>query len=119
MKRALVATMLAVAAVTTPLAAEAQQAGRIPRVGVLSPGNPPPGDPFRQREAFEAGLRDLGWIPGRNIVIEYRYAEGRLERLPELAAELVRLPVDVIVARCNFHPGQPARDPDDTDRHVG
>ncbi len=82
----------------TPLTAEAQQA-KVPRVGVLSPGNPPPGDPIRQREAFESGLRDLGWSPGTNILIEYRYAAGKRERLPELAADLVRLGVDVIVGR--------------------
>jgi putative ABC transport system substrate-binding protein len=64
---------------------------------VLRPGNPPPGD-FGHREAFEAGLRDLGWTPGTNIIVEYRYAEGRPERLSELAAELARLPVDLIVA---------------------
>jgi len=80
-----------------PLAALAQQDGKVPRVGVLRPGDPPPGD-FRQREAFERGLRELGWIPGTNILIEYRYAEGNSNRLTELAAELVRLPVDVIVA---------------------
>ena len=79
--------------------AQAQQTGKVPRIGVLSPGNPPPGDAFRQREWFEAGLRELGWRPGSNIVIEYRYAEGKLERLPALAAELVRIPVDVIVGR--------------------
>jgi putative tryptophan/tyrosine transport system substrate-binding protein len=69
----------------------------MPRVGVLRPGNPPPGD-FGQREAFEGGLRDLGWMSGTNILIEYRYAEGKPERLSGLAAELIRLPVDVIVA---------------------
>jgi len=75
----------------------AQSPGKTPRVGVLRPGNPPPGD-FGNREAFERGLRDLGWTPGSSILIEYRYAEGKSERLPELAVELVRLPVDVIVA---------------------
>jgi putative ABC transport system substrate-binding protein len=80
-----------------PRAAGAQQSARSPRVGVLRPGNPPPDD-LGQREAFEVGLRDLGWTPGTNILIEYRYAEGKPERLSELAAELVRLPVDVIVA---------------------
>jgi putative ABC transport system substrate-binding protein len=80
------------------LAVPAQpQPGKIPRVGVLRPGNPPPGD-FGQREAFEAGLRELGWTPGTNILIEYRYGEGRHDRLSELAAELVGMPVDVIVA---------------------
>ena len=84
--------------VFAPLAGDAQQA-RLPRVGVLSPGNPPPADPIRQREAFEGGLRELGWTPGSNIVVEYRYAGGKHARLPELARDLVRLPVDVIVGR--------------------
>jgi putative ABC transport system substrate-binding protein len=86
-----------------PLLVEAQQAAKVPRVGVLRPGNPPPGD-FGQREAFEGGLRDLGLTPGTRILIEYRYAEGKRERLPVLAAELVRLPVDVIVASAQAVP---------------
>src|SRR5262249_44466177 len=86
--------------ILAPLAGEAQQTpGKVPRVGVLSPGKPPPDDAFHQRDRFEAGLRELGWTPGTNIVIEYRYAEGSLDRLPALADELVRVPVDVIVAR--------------------
>ena len=80
-----------------PLAADAQPS--TPRVGVLSPGKPPPDDAFRQRERLEAGLRELGWTPGSNVVIDYRYAAGNLDRLPALAAELVRIPVNVIVAR--------------------
>jgi hypothetical protein len=82
-----------------PFAAEAQQAGKVPRVGVLSPGKPPRDDAFQQRDRFEAGLRALGWKPASTILIDYRYAEGKLDRLPALAAELVRLPVEVIVAR--------------------
>src|SRR2546427_10367968 len=81
-----------------PLAAEAQ-APNVPRVGVLSPGKPPPDDAFRQREHFEAGLRELGWTVGSSIVVDYRYADGNLDRLPALATELVRIPVNVIVAR--------------------
>ncbi len=54
-------------------------------------------------KAFEDGLRDLGWVPGRNVVIEYRFADGRLERLPQLAQDLVRLKVDVIVTGSNPH----------------
>jgi ABC-type uncharacterized transport system substrate-binding protein len=87
------------AAIAWPLTAHAQQSSKVPRVGVLSPGNPPPGDPFRQAERFEAGLRELGWQPGKNILIEYRYAEGRLDRLQAMAADLVGLPVDAIIAR--------------------
>src|SRR6266568_6456288 len=74
--------------------AEAQQAAKVPRIGYLSPNlaaNPP------QHEAFRQGLRDLGYAEGRNVVIEYRSAEGKFERLPALAAELVALKVDVIV----------------------
>jgi putative ABC transport system substrate-binding protein len=78
------------------LAAEAQQPTTVHRIGRLSPGPPP--EPNPNLEAFRQGLHELGYIEGQNIVIEHRYAEGRLERLPDLAAELVRLKVDVIVA---------------------
>src|SRR5262249_15899828 len=86
------------AALAAPLAVEAQVVGT-PRVGVLSPGKLPPDDAFHQREHFEVGLRELGWMPGSDIVIDYRYADGHLDRLPALAAELVRIPVNIIVAR--------------------
>ena len=99
MSRRAFLTSIAAGIALAPLAAEAQQTGKVARVGVLSPGNPPPGDAFHQRERFEAGLRELGWTPGSNIVVDYRYAEGKLERLPALAQELVRIPVEVIVAR--------------------
>jgi ABC-type uncharacterized transport system substrate-binding protein len=92
------AVVLTVSLTLAPLVAEAQRSS-MPRVGVLSPGKPPPDDAFRQQERFEAGLRELGWTPGSNVVIDYRYAEGNLDRLPALAAELVRTPVNVIVAR--------------------
>ena len=77
-----------------PLAAEAQETGKAARIGMLRQGSPP--DP--NVEAFKQGLRELGYVEGRNISIEYRWAEGRDERLPGLAADLVRLKVDVIVA---------------------
>ena len=84
------------AILVAPLAADAQQAGKVPRIGYLrvtSPSDRPPLlDAFRQR------LRELGWVEGQNIVIDYRYAEGRVDRLPDLAAELVRLKVDLIVS---------------------
>jgi putative ABC transport system substrate-binding protein len=92
------AVVLAVGITLVPLVAEAQRPS-IARVGVLSPGKPPPDDAFRQQEHFEAGLRELGWTLGSNIIIDYRYADGNLDRLPALAAELVRIPVNVIVAR--------------------
>jgi putative ABC transport system substrate-binding protein len=76
--------------------ASAQQSARIPRIGILIP---PSASYFSaQVEAFRQRLRELGYVEGENIVIEYRYAEGKLERLPDLAAQLVRLKVDVIVA---------------------
>ncbi len=70
----------------------AQQAAKLPRIGVLRPGAPPD----HLVEAFREGLRDLGYVEGRNIVLEYRWAEGKLDRLPGLAAELVGLNVNVI-----------------------
>jgi putative ABC transport system substrate-binding protein len=80
--------------VLVPFAAEAQQAAKSARIGYLSPDlavNP------HLHEAFRQGLRDLGYVEGRNLVIEFRSAEGKFERLPALAAELVALKVDVIV----------------------
>ena len=75
--------------------AEAQQATKVARIGYLS-GAASDGQSAR-REPFRQGLRELGYLEGKNIVIEYRWAEGKLDRLPALAAELVRLKVDIIV----------------------
>jgi putative tryptophan/tyrosine transport system substrate-binding protein len=77
-----------------PLAARAQKSGKIARIGYLSSANPRSMPAF---QAFEQRLRELGYIEGRNIVIEYRNAEGEVDRLPDLAADLVRLDVNVIV----------------------
>jgi putative ABC transport system substrate-binding protein len=79
-----------------PLAARAQQAGSMPRVGILWIAPLPVVAPFH--EAFRQGLRDLGYVEGRTIVIEARFAGGKVELLPSLAEELVRLKPDVIVA---------------------
>ncbi len=84
------------AGVAAPFLVEAQQAGRVWKVGVLEPGHL--AVQAHLIEAFRQGLRELGYLEGRNLVIERRFAEGTLERLPELAAELARLKVDVIVA---------------------
>jgi putative ABC transport system substrate-binding protein len=81
------------------LAAEAQQPTKVHRIGWLSDDFPPPSSTSHAREeAFRQGLRALGYIEGQNLIIESRYAERRAERLPDLAAELVRLPVEVLVA---------------------
>jgi len=92
-RRAFVGT-LTLGVLAAPLTAEAQEAGKVARIGVLRSGSPP--DPFE--EPFTQGLRELGYVEGRNISIERRWAEGRDERLPGLAADLVRLKVNVIVA---------------------
>jgi putative ABC transport system substrate-binding protein len=79
-----------------PLAAEAQSATKAPaRIGFLANGDPKTSGPFV--EAFRQGLRDLGWVEGPRLAIEVRWAEGRVERLPALVAELLRLEVDVLV----------------------
>ena len=86
-----------------PLAADAQQAGKVYRIGFLSPGfAPTPATPDRTLEALWQRLRELGYVEGVNVVIESRFAEGRLERLPALAAELVRLNPDIIVTRTSL-----------------
>ena len=84
---------LALALLAAPLFAEAQPAGKIARLGVLLFGATDP-----NLDAFRQGLRELGHIEGRNLIIEYRTAEGNAERLPELAVELVRLKPDLIFA---------------------
>ena len=89
--------VLALALLASPLAAEAQQAAKVARIGYLATAPAEAASPHL-REAFRQGLRDLGYVEGRNLVIEYRDAEGKVERLPALAAELVALKVDVIVA---------------------
>src|SRR4029453_812786 len=92
-----IAIMFTLALPTVPLAAEAQQqAAKVYRIGYLAGGSST--SSLNTTEAFRQGLRELGWVEGQNIVIDYRSAEGRYDRLPDLAAELVRLKVDVIVA---------------------
>jgi len=81
------------------VSAEAQQANKIPRIGFLGASSP---SFYTTRiETFRQGLRELGYVEGKNIAIEYRFAEGKVDRLPELAAELVRLKVDIIVTTPN------------------
>jgi putative ABC transport system substrate-binding protein len=91
-RRRFLVTSLA-GALAAPLAAEAQQARKIPRSGYLAVAPNPP-----LEDAFRRGLRDWGYVEGQNLLTEYRFAEGIFDRLPGLAAELVGLRVDVIVA---------------------
>src|SRR5438034_2134792 len=91
-----VVALLALGVAAAPLAAEAQQAGKVYRIGYLS--TPTRESVARGVDAFLRKLRELGWVDGQNLIIEYRWAEGNVERLPELAAGLVRRKVDVIVS---------------------
>jgi putative ABC transport system substrate-binding protein len=88
--------LAALGVLIAPIDGDAQESGKVARVGSLGPRNRADGAPYVN--AFLQGLRDLGWVEGKNIVIEYRWAEGRSERLADLAADLVRLKVDVILA---------------------
>src|SRR4029453_2198823 len=90
-------TVLALLALgAAPLVADAQQGGKVPRIGFLSATSP--SDRPALVDAFRKRLRELGRVEGQNVVIDYRYAEDRVDRLRDLAAELVRLKVDVIVS---------------------
>jgi putative ABC transport system substrate-binding protein len=88
---------LTVAFFTAPLAAQAPGSGKVYRIGLIAT-SPPTRETQPFWDAFLQGLRERGWVDGRNIFIERRYSGGRAERYPEVAAELVRLKVDVIVA---------------------
>jgi putative ABC transport system substrate-binding protein len=101
MRRREVITGIA-AAVAWPLVVRAQHTAKLPSLGFLTAGTPGVGSPGLP--ALLEGLRQLDWIEGKTIVVEYRYAENRNERLPELAAELVRLNVDVIVVAGTLAP---------------
>jgi putative ABC transport system substrate-binding protein len=90
---AVLVLLSALTVLVAPLVTEAQPAGKVPRIGVI--GERSPTDPFL--EAFRQGLRELGYAEGESIVIEYRFLHGVLDRAPDLAAELIRLKVDVLV----------------------
>lgn len=91
LKFTLALATLALGILVAPLAADAQPP-TVPRIGYLAIVPAPPDEAFRQR------LRELGYVEGQNVLIEYRYAHGRYERLPDIAVDLVRLRPDVIVA---------------------
>src|SRR5262252_6486013 len=100
-KTALASILFAGAVLAVAVTAEAQQPKKVPRIGYLI-GTSPTANAARV-EAFRQGLRDLGYVEGQNLVIEYRDAEGKLERLPALAGELVALKVGVILAAGEPH----------------
>lgn len=95
LKTVMLIVMLVLPILSTPLVTKAQPPAQLRRIGVLSPGAlpaPSASSPFVQE------LRDLGYVEGQHIAFVYRSAQGNLDRLPDLAAELVRLPVDLLVA---------------------
>ena len=99
MKRRAFITLLGGAAAAWPFAARAQQAAStVRRIGLLLPGNARTTAVRGQLEAFRQGLKEYGWVEGQNIIVEYRFAEGREDALPAIAAELARLRLDIIVA---------------------
>ena len=95
--------LLATLLLTTAPLAEAQQPTKVPRIGYLQA--PPASAVATRTDAFRQGLRELGYVEGKNIIIEWRFADGKLDRVPGLVAELVRLKVDVIVTGGSFATG--------------
>jgi putative ABC transport system substrate-binding protein len=94
LRKVRVSILFVVVLLAVGVIAEAQQPKKVLRIGYLSPTNPGTDTRF---EGIRLALRDLGYIEGQNIAIEYRYAEGKEDRFPELAVELVRLKVDIIL----------------------
>ena len=120
MNREIVVCLLTALALCALLcSAEAQQPKKVPRIGYLSASDP--ASESTRAEAIRLALRELGYIEGQNIATEYRYAEGKRDRLPELAAELVRLKVDIIVVAggTSIDPGGQECDQDDSHRYGG
>ena len=111
--------LLIVAVVVVAAMAQAQQPKKVPRIGYLSSADP--ASESTRAEGIRLALRELGYIEGQNIATEYRYAEGKRDRLPELAAELVRLKVDIIVVAGGDRgdPGGQECDQDDSHRYDG
>lgn len=99
MNKKIFVSILATLILTSIQPAHAQKPAKVPRIGMLFTGTASP--PSARIEAFRKGLRDLGYIEGQNIILEWRFAEGKLDRLPDLATNLVRLPVDIIVTATN------------------
>ncbi|MGD0267254.1 MAG: ABC transporter substrate-binding protein [Candidatus Methylomirabilota bacterium] len=96
-RQVVLSVALVLGLLATPLVVDAQQPGKVPTIGYLVQFSGAAGPPNVNLTAFLEGLRDLGYVDGKTIAIEYRYTEGKSDRLPDLAAELVRLKVDLIV----------------------
>jgi putative ABC transport system substrate-binding protein len=94
--RSMLAVVVFVVSLLSLMSSADAQSAKVPRIGYLSGGAAPAGSGSPTLQAFRQGLRELGFVEGANLVIEYRYAEGKVDRLPGLAAELVALPVDLI-----------------------
>jgi hypothetical protein len=94
----LILVVAAVSTLTVVPVAHAQRAGKVPRVGYLAAFSASDPEPQRSLDLFRLTLRELGYVEGQGVAIEYRWAEGKYEQLPRLAAELVHAKVDVIVA---------------------
>src|SRR5260370_41617209 len=96
--RAALAAALAVGILITPIVAEVQPAAKVPRIGYLVTGSLESPETRMALDAFRQGLRERGYVEGQNILIEYRAADGKIERFPGLATELARLKVHLILA---------------------
>jgi len=101
-RKALLSIALALVLFAAPLVADAQQPGKVPRIGYLSQFSGSAGPHSPQLTGFLIGMRELGYFDGKNIAIEYRFTEKKNERLPELAADLARIKVDVIVTETGW-----------------
>jgi hypothetical protein len=89
------------------VSAQAQQPTKVPRIGFLIASNPSPVS--ARLEAFRQGLRELGYVEGKSIVIDYRWAEGKVDRMPDLAAQLIGLKVDIILSTVRNQPVPPKK----------
>jgi putative ABC transport system substrate-binding protein len=105
LRAAVLSLTFALVFLAAPLVADAQQPGKVPTIGYLSQYSGVAGPPSTSLKAFLEGLRELGYVEGKNIAIEYRYTEGKINRLPEVAAELARLKVDLIVVETGMAAG--------------
>ena len=118
MRRRIISVVLATVLLATIFPAQAQQQAKVPKIGWLS--TRPASGPGSGPELFRREFRKLGYVEGKNIAFEYRYAENKLDRLPALADELVRLKVDVLLATATHDdPGRQERYQDDPHRFYG